>query len=421
MSVSVQRLLRGLHPDGRPVDITEHLHLHGPLPTPLDRASLLDAVEQSALRGRGGAGFPTAAKLRAVAGGRGQKIVVANGVEGEPPSGKDRVLLRYVPHLVLDGVEVAAHAIGADQAIVAVSTAAASELAVLRTALRERSRGGRVEITVKAVPDAFVAGEETALINALSGGPPRPTATPPRPFERGLDGRPTLVQNVETLAQLALISRRGPAWFREIGTRDEPGSALVTLSGSVRVPGVYEVPLGTSLHDLVAEAGGATQPVRSVLTGGYFGTWLNADTALECDLSEASLGAAGASLGARAIVVLPEGSCALAEVARVSRFLADESAGQCGPCVHGLDAIAHAVDSLSLAASSEGDVRIRRWLDQVEGRGGCRHPDGAAKFIRSALDVFADEVAVHARGGRCSGRDLRLLPVRVRQYRREAA
>ena len=421
MSVSVPRLLLGLHPDGRPVDITEHLHLHGPLPARLDRASLLDAVEQSALRGRGGAGFPTAPKLRAVAGGRGQKIVLANGVEGEPPSGKDRVLLRYVPHLVLDGVEVAAHAVGADQAIVAVSRVAAGELAVLQSALRERGRAGRVEIRIATVPEAFVAGEETALINATSGGPPRPTATPPRPFERGLDGRPTLVQNVETLAQLALIGRRGPEWFREVGTQDEPGSALVTLSGAVRVPGVYEVPLGTPLRDLVAEAGGVTQPARGVLIGGYFGTWLDADTALACDLSEASLGVAGAPLGARAIVVLPEGSCALAEVARVSRFLADESAGQCGPCVHGLDAIAHAIASLSWAESSDGEVRIRRWLDQVEGRGGCRHPDGAAKFIRSALDVFADEVAVHTRGGRCSGRDLRLLPVRLRQYRKEAA
>ncbi|HEX3456137.1 MAG TPA: NADH-ubiquinone oxidoreductase-F iron-sulfur binding region domain-containing protein, partial [Gaiellaceae bacterium] len=399
MSVSVARLLLGLHPDGRPMDITEHLHRHGPLPTRIDRAMLLDAVDRSALRGRGGAGFPAASKFRAVAGGRGQKIVVANGVEGEPPSGKDKVLLRYVPHLVLDGVEVAARAVGADQAIVAVSSAAAGELAVLQNALRERSRTGRIEIRLASVPDRFVAGEETALVNALSGGPPRPTATPPRPFERGLDGRPTLVQNVETLAQLALISRRGPAWFREIGTRDEPGSALVTLSGAVRVPGVYEVPLGTPVCDLVDEAGGVTQPARAVLVGGYFGTWLDAATAFDCDLSEASLGVAGAALGARAIVVLPEGSCALAEVARVTRFLADESAGQCGPCVHGLDAIAHAIASLSRAESFDGELRIRRWVDQVDGRGGCRHPDGAAKFIRSALDVFADEVAVHARGG----------------------
>lgn len=421
MSVSVGRLLLGLHPDGRPLDVAEHLHLHGPLPGRLDQASLLDEVERSALRGLGGAGFPTAPKLRAVARGRGQKIVLANGVEGEPASGKDKVLLRYVPHLILDGVEVAARAVRADQAIVAVSGAAAGELAVLRSALRERSHTGRIEIRIAPVPDRFVAGEETALVNALSGGPPRPTATPPRPFERGLHGRPTLVQNVETLAQLALISRRGSAWFREVGTQDEPGTALVTLSGAVRMPGVYEVPLGTPLRDLVEEAGGVTQPTRAVLVGGYFGTWLEAGTAFDCDLSEASLNVAGASLGARAIVVLPEGACALAEIARVSRFLADESAGQCGPCVHGLDAIAQAIASLSRAESFDDELRIRRWVDQVEGRGGCRHPDGAAKFIRSALDVFADELAVHARGGRCSGRDLRLLPVRVRQYRREAA
>jgi len=420
VSVSVSRLLLGLHSDGRPVRVDEHLHLHGPLPAPLDRGSLLDAVERSGLRGRGGAGFPTALKLRAVAGGRGRKVVLANGVEGEPPSGKDKVLLRYVPHLVLDGVQIAAHAVGANQAIVAVSQTATVELAVLQNALRERAGADRVEVRVAAAPDAFVAGEETALVNAVCGRPPRPTATPPRPFQRGVDGRPTLVQNVETLAQLALVARRGPAWFREIGTRDEPGSALVTLSGAVGRPGVYEVPLGTPLLDLVAEAGGTTEPPRSVLVGGYFGSWLDAPTAFGCDLSEASLGAAGATLGARAIAVLAEGSCALAEVARVSRYLADESAGQCGPCVHGLAAIAHATASLTQAGNVEGKLRIRRWLDQVAGRGGCRHPDGAARFIRSALEVFADEIALHARSGQCPGRDLRLLPVHRRHDRKAA-
>jgi NADH:ubiquinone oxidoreductase subunit F (NADH-binding) len=419
MSASVSRLLLGLHTDGTPVNLSEHRHLHGPLPGQLDRRSLLDDVEGSTLRGRGGGGFPTALKLRAVASGRGRKVVLANGVEGEPLSGKDKVLLRYVPHLVLDGVEVAAHAVGADRAIVAVSEAA-GELPVLQKALHDRGRSERVEITIAAVPEAFVAGEETALVNAVAGGPPRPTATPPRPFERGVYGRPTLVQNVETLAQLGLIARHGAAWFREVGTHDEPGTALVTLSGAVQQPGVYEVPLGTPLRDLVAEAGGETQPPRAVLVGGYFGTWLDADTALACELSDASLGPAGAMLGARAVAVLPERSCALAEVARVSRFLADESAGQCGPCVHGLDAIAQAIASLAQGRSFDGELRIRRWLDQVEGRGGCHHPDGAARFIRSALDVFADEVALHTRGKRCGGKDLHLLPVRHRQERRAA-
>lgn len=414
MSYAVARLLLGLHADGRPLDISEHLHLHGPLPGRLGRESLLDAVDASGLRGRGGAGFPTGRKLRAVASSRGRKVVLANGVEGEPPSGKDKVLLRYAPHLVLDGMEVAARAVGADQAILAVPQGA-GELTVLQGALRDRDRSDRLETTLAAVPHAFVTGEETALINAVEHGRPRPTATPPRPFERGIGGRATLVQNVETLAQLALIARHGHGWFRQIGTRDEPGSTLVTLSGAVRRPGVYEVPLGTPIEELVAQAGGATQPPRAVLVGGYFGTWLEARTALDCELSETSLGAVGACLGARAIVVLPEGSCALAEIARVSRFLADESSGQCGPCVHGLDAIADATASLRRAETFDDEFRIRRWLDQIEGRGGCRHPDGAARFLRSAFDVFADEVALHTRDGRCSGSDLHLLPIPVRR------
>jgi NADH:ubiquinone oxidoreductase subunit F (NADH-binding) len=418
--MSVTRLLHGLHSDGRTVTLPEHLHAHGPLPGRLDRASLLDAVERSGLRGRGGAGFPTATKLRAVAGRRGRRVVLANGVEGEPVSGKDKVLLRCVPHLVLDGVEVAAAAVGAGEAVVAVSRNATGELAALKQALRERGRSRRVEIELVSVPDTFVAGEETALVNAASGGPARPTATPPRPFERGIGGRPTLVQNVETLAQLALVARRGPGWFREVGTRDEPGSALVTLSGAVRLPGVYEVGLGTPLRDLVEEAGGTTAPPRAVLAGGYFGAWLDARRAFESNVCDASLAAAGGMLGAGAIVVLPEGACALAEVARVSRFLADDSAGQCGPCVYGLDAIAGAMGSLAASDGYDDEVRIRRWLEQVDGRGGCRHPDGAARFVASALDVFADEVAAHGRGGRCGGRDLRLLWVHGRGERRAA-
>jgi NADH:ubiquinone oxidoreductase subunit F (NADH-binding) len=420
VSVSVARLLRALHADGRPVTLDEHLHVHGPLPGRLDRGSLLDAVEQSGLRGRGGAGFPAALKLRSVAGRRGRKTVLANGVEGEPLSGKDKVLLRHVPHLVLDGVEVAAAAVGAGEAVVTVSQAASGELAALQGALRERGRSGGVEIEVVAVPEAFVAGEETALVNAVAGGTSQPTATPPRPFERGIGGRPTLVQNVETLAQLALIARRGPGWFREVGTGEDPGTALVTLSGAVHMPGVYEVPLGAPLRELVAEAGGTTAPPRAVLVGGYFGSWLDAGTAFGCDLTRASLDAAGAMLGAGAIAVLPEGSCAVAEVARVSRFLAAESAGQCGPCLHGLDAVAGAMASLLQRDGFDGERRIRRWLGQIDGRGGCRHPDGAVRFVGSALDVFADEVALHAHGGRCSGRDLWLLPFRRRGERRAA-
>jgi NADH:ubiquinone oxidoreductase subunit F (NADH-binding) len=367
---------------------------------------LIDLVADSGLRGRGGAGFPTAVKLRAVAGRRGRAVVVANGCEGEPASAKDRVLLRTVPHLVLDGVALAAAAVGADETIVAVAETAARELDALDVAVAERLHANldAVPLRVVVVPEGFVSGEETALVNVLNGGPPKPTFTPPRPFERGVANRPTLVQNVETLAHLALVGRYGPAWFRALGSDDEPGTALVTLDGAVRRPAVYEIPVGLPVRELVERAGGATAPLGAFLVGGYFGTWIEARHALSLDLSTASLRTAGASLGAGTVVALPESSCGVAETARVLRYLAGESAGQCGPCLYGLDALATSFESLARRGRRVGAERerIRRWLVQIDGRGACGHPDGAVRLARSALDVFADECDRHARG-RCSG------------------
>lgn len=417
------RLLHGVRPDGRALSLDEHVQRHGPLPARIQPRALLELVEASGLRGRGGARFPAATKMRAVAGRRGRKVVVANGAEGEPPSGKDKVLLRFVPQLVLDGAVLAAIAVGADEAIVAVSESAKAEHAALEAALRERRQARLdkgVRLGVVAVPDAFVAGEESALVNVLGGGLALPTTKPPRPFERGVGAAPTLVQNVETLAHLALLARRGAAWFREVGTREAPGTTLVTLSGAVARPGVYEIALGTPLQELVAEAGGTTAPPRAVLAGGYFGSWLDARIAFACRLDGESLAAAGSALGAGAIVVLPEGGCAVAEVARVGRWLAGESAGQCGPCVHGLAAVAGAFESLAQGRGSDDDLRVRRWSEQIRGRGACRHPDGAVDFVASALDVFADEVALHARGRGCGGKDLGILPVPRRRERRAA-
>jgi len=379
---------------------------HGGLPD-LRPDELIDLAEESGLTGRGGAAFPVWRKLRAVAQAGRQPVVVANGVEGEPPSRKDKLLLGRDPHLVLDGVVLAAAAIGAREAFVTVDARARSELEAVQTALRERSRRrDRVRLRVVTVPTGFVAGEETALVAWLSGKPPRPTSTPPRPFERGVGGAPTLVQNVETLAHLALVARFGPTWFRALGTPDEPGTALATLSGAVRKPGVHEIPLGLPLADLVAAAGGATEPLSAFLVGGYFGTWLPAETALRLELLDAALRPHGASLGARAIVALPGSACGLRETARIVRYLADESAGQCGPCVNGLDAIAGALERLAEPGRARPDDRARlaRWLDQVRGRGACRHPDGAVRLVESALRVFATEIERHARGRCAAGR-----------------
>jgi NADH:ubiquinone oxidoreductase subunit F (NADH-binding) len=367
---------------GRPPSLAAHRSLFGALPS---AAGLIEEVERAGLRGRGGAGFPAATKLAAVAGVRTVPVVVANGAEGEPASKKDRSLLRVAPHLVLDGAVLAAQAVGAEQAVVAVSRAAPE----LDAALAERRRE-RIAVEVRRVPEAFVAGEETALLRALAGGPAKPTTKPPYPFERGLRGQPTLVQNVETLAHLALIARVGAAAFGR-------GTALVTLSGAVPRPGVHEIPLGATLADAV---GGQTAKVAAFLVGGYFGGWVAADEAETLHLTPETLGAG-------TIVALPESTCPVAEVARVLRYLAGESAGQCGPCVHGLPALADALDP-----SLRGDRRTdaRRFVRLVAGRGACRHPDGAARFAESALDVFAADFARHASHRGCGRRDERVLP-----------
>jgi NADH:ubiquinone oxidoreductase subunit F (NADH-binding) len=406
--VGLPRLLAGVAPEGRPPSLEHHLAAYGAAPHA--GSDLIDLVERSGLRGRGGGGFPTGRKLAAVASQGGRPVVVVNAAEGEPASRKDRMLIRYVPHLVLDGAVLAADALGARRAIVALG-GSELDLRALADAIDARARrrlDRRVELVPVAVPRAFVAGEETALVRFLNGGPAKPTFTPPRPFERGVGGAPTLVQNAETVAHLALVARFGAEWFRELGTPDEPGSALVSLSGAVNRPGVYEIELGTPLAELLRRAGGESEPLRAFLIGGYFGSWLDSSR-LDVPLSDAALVPLGASLGARAIVVLPEEACGLVETARVARYLAAESAGQCGPCVNGLAAIAGGLVRL---ATGKGDSRgdLRRWVGAVRGRGACRHPDGAAAFVASALTCFADEVELHLRG-RCSATGRSVVPL----------
>ena len=278
---------------------------------------LIDEVERAGLRGRGGAGFPTAAKLRAVAGasrsalGGARPIVVVNGAEGEPACAKDRTLLRSLPHLVIDGALLAATAVGAQEVLLGVCESSPSALDAVARALDERGarRGERVDgvhIQLRPVPNRYVAGHESALVNHLSGGPALPTFTPPRPFERGVRGRPTLVCNVETLAHLALIARHGSAWFRELGTPEQPGSALVTLAGSVAEPGVYEIEYGSPLTALLDAADGLTAQPRAVLLGGYSGTWIDGSHLREVALSDRHLSPFGASLGAGVVVVLSD-------------------------------------------------------------------------------------------------------------------
>jgi NADH:ubiquinone oxidoreductase subunit F (NADH-binding) len=397
--------LPGLLPPHGAGAYEEFLGLYGPLPNLGE--GLIGAVEQAGLAGRGGAGFPTARKLHAVRAGR-RAVVVANGTEGEPASCKDEVLMRLNPHLVIDGALLAAEAIRARRVILAVGRDG-DTAEQLDRALAGRADGSRVELV--AAPERFVAGEESALVQYLNGGEAKPTSEPFRPFQRGVDGRPTLVQNVETLAAIALIARHGAAWSRSTGTADEPGSVLATIGGAVALPGVLEAPLGTDLSELFGRCGGLTQPAQAYLIGGYFGSWVL--PAEQLKLSNASLATAGARLGARAIVALGADACGVRETARVVSYMAAESAEQCGPCVFGLRTLAARLNTIARAepgaAAAYGQLEgLHR---QIARRGACAHPDGVLGFAASATHVFAEEFAAHLAGHCCARSHDPVLPV----------
>lgn len=405
--MSLPRLLLGV--GGEPMSYPEHVALHGHRPSGAGRSGvgpspLTGELARAGLRGRGGGAFPLAAKLDAVAHARGRPVVLVNATEGEPMSVKDRMLLECLPHLVLDGALCVAEALRAADVVIALSASFSTAAESLRAALRSRPDVGRrtPQPRVVAVPPGYVSGQETAIVNFVDHGIPRPTTQPPRVSERGIGRRPTLVSNAETLAHAALIARHGAKWFRQLGPEDEPGSFLVTLSGGVGAPGVYEVAYGSSLSSLVGAADGATEPVRAVLFGGYAGGWVDGADARALPLTSAALRPLRASLGAGIIVVLPQSACPAAEVARVAGYLSAQSAGQCGPCVNGLASIADTMADLCRGrARRDAFGDLRRWSELVVGRGACAHPDGAARFIASALSVFVAELEDHARHGPC--------------------
>lgn len=412
-------------PPGR----ADHLSAFGPMPRIPGRSGgipgpLVDEVERAGLRGRGGGWFPTHLKLRAVVDSSAshgrlsrtrQPLVIGNGMEGEPASSKDVVLLTSSPHLVLDGLEAAARTIGATEAFLAVHRGSPA-IPALERAIDERP-DSELPITLDTPPARYVASEESALSHWIGDGIAQPVY-PDRPFQKGAAGRPTLVQNVETLAHLGLIARHGGEWFASIGAASAPGTTLVSIGGAVRHPGVLEIPTGTTVAQLLDRAGGATSDIGGFLTGGYGGGWVAADGFTDTHWDPDAMRAAGAVIGASILWAVGDEVCPLDELDRVVHWMAGESAGQCGPCVFGLPALSEDVHSLaSRAVDPERDTRLQRRLALVTGRGGCKHPDGVARLIGTGLAAFADEVAAHG-AGRCTatsglGARLPVPPARV--------
>jgi len=392
-SIGEPRLLRGLQ-QADAIDLPSHVALNGPLPV-LTLDALIAACEAVDLAGRGGAGFPVARKLRGLAGSR--PVVVVNGSESEPCSRKDRALLRHNPHLVLDGAKVVADAIGARRIRIAVHDEYTER--AIQHAIAQRPDGRAMQ--VHAVTGGFVAGEARAVIRALDGQPGLPSGRRILPTVRGVGGAPTLLSNVETFAHIALLARLGPQAYAACGTRNEPGTTLLTVSGAVARPAVIEIPFGTTLGEVFAAAG-ARSPAAVVL-GGFHGTWLAPQPSTV--LSRNGLQRVGATLGAGVVIVLDETTCALGELASAAAWLAAQSAQQCGPCMFGLPALADDVRRLARGDASAGPV-AQRHARAVVGRGACAHPDGASRFVTSGLALLGPEIEVHRRHGNC-GRPVR--------------
>jgi NADH:ubiquinone oxidoreductase subunit F (NADH-binding) len=260
----------------------------------------------------------------------------------------------------------------------------------------------RIPVTLMIAPSDFVAGEESAVIAAVEGRPAVPRDKPVLVAESGVRGNATLVQNVETLAHLALIARHGPRWFRQMGTDEDPGTFLATVSGCVVTPGVHEFPYGVPLGATLHAAGGPSAVVQAVLVGGFHGAWVPPDGDLP--VTRRTLHPFLAAPGAGLVIALPIEACGLVASSTVADYLAEQSAGQCGPCRFGLPQMAQTLRQLAEGErSSVLANRVERLAVTVTGRGACHHPDGTARFVRSTLRAFGREVELHL-AGRCRAR-----------------
>jgi NADH:ubiquinone oxidoreductase subunit F (NADH-binding) len=378
-------------------DLAAHLATFGALPAPVGSPALLETLRDSGLEGRGGAGFPAWRKLAAVPArerARGRRVVViGNGAEGEPLSSKDATLLRVAPHLVIDGLLTVAAAVDAKAVYLYVQRSALDSVA---GAIGERRDARAIELREAA--DSFISGEASAVVSALAGRAPVPQDRPVRLTEAGLGGRPTLLHNVETLAQIALVARFGATWFRSLGTASDPGTRLVTVGSDGRASTVLEIAGGTRLGDVLRFTGIDPGSLSAVLVGGYHGAWVPA-SAVEVRLDRHDLAVFGAIPGAGILMGLDARHCPLSVASPVATYLAGESAGQCGPCVNGLPAMASVLSRLARGDRDPSlPAEVRRLADLVTGRGSCNHPDGTARFVLSTLTVFARDVQAHLAG-----------------------
>ena len=366
--------------------------------------AVIEEVARSGLRGRGGAGFPTGEKWRAVRSvGAGPRFAVCNAAEGEPATFKDRTLLRTNPYQVLEGLAIAAHAVGAERAFIGLKEAFLPETEALGRALKEMQAAdslGKIPIEIVLGPDLYLFGEETGLEEVIEERPPLPRTV--RPYIQGLfatppDDNPTLVNNVETLANVPHILREGPAWLRANGTDDSPGTMVFTVCGDVQREGVFELPLGSPMRSLVEEAAGGAPEGRTIkaIFPGASNTVI-APEELDTPMDFDSLREVGSGLGAGGFAVFDDSACMVQAAYRYSRFLAVESCGQCPACKFGTGEATEALEALESGRGSDRDIELVlvRSRSSTDGQK-CALPTGESLLMQSLVQVFDDEFRQH--------------------------
>jgi NADH:ubiquinone oxidoreductase subunit F (NADH-binding) len=394
-------LLRGLGTAGNHggAALAQHRRFW-PEPERIHADQLIPEVHRARITGRGGAEFPFWRKLQAAVDAGKRRELVVNGSEGEPASAKDSTLLTAVPHLVLDGAQIVADALGVQVVHVMVPGNRPTVIDSVRRAIAQRASGRRaVSFEVHPTTGGFVGGQSWAVLELLAGRENLPVTARRPAAVAGLKGKPTLMSNAETFAQVAAVLGVGQESYARIGTADEPGTRLLSVGADGPGGVVIEVGHGEPLANVLRLCG--YEPTGPVLIGGYHGSWLSAEEVQQSTISSAGLAPMQAKLGAGVILPMLPGDCPITFTAQIVAYLAKRRAQRCGPCINGLPALAEACERLALKgrdANGTSVARVWELCGLVTGRGACQHPDGTARLVVSMLNTFPDEVAAHDHG-----------------------
>jgi NADH-quinone oxidoreductase subunit F len=386
------------------------------LNTGIKPEDVIAELKRSALRGRGGAGFPTGLKWSFMPRQfPGQKYVVCNSDEGEPGTFKDRDILRYNPHILIEGMIIAGYAMGVTVGYNYIHGEIWESYEIFEQALDEARAAGYLgkNILGKGVDfdlyahhgyGAYICGEETALLESLEGKKGQPRFKPPFPASFGLYGKPTTINNTETFAAVPWIIRNGGDKFLEIGRPNNGGSKIFSISGDVALPGNYEIPLGTSFAKLLELAGGMRggKKIKAVIPGGSSAPVIRGDVMMNTDMDYDSIAKAGSMLGSGAVIVMDETRCMVRSLLRLSYFYFEESCGQCTPCREGTGWMYRMVHRIEHGQGRMEDLDLlNNVADNIQGRTICALGDAAAMPVRAFIKNFRDEFAYHIENKRC--------------------